>query len=291
MTLKNLPDGRDADSRARRHSARLGSTAAILLVPRRHSVEEASAVAAAALYAARCCWSTVPRTTAYRSSTWTSSRERRPRNATRTTRRSKRWSYPISVIAGSTRTPTAAAGSRRSSPGGSGRAVPETAGDRAAAVMVERPPDPVYSFGALAAKTPPPIELSTSTERQRDRPWPAPARPNRRPNLRIKENQVDTWQAIDTTRAIRKFAERPLEPEHLRRILDAGRRSGSSKNQQSWDFIVCTKSGASPAAERGRAVRAAPRRSCRRHSLVVPDPARTTRRTRSCGTWGAQPRT
>jgi len=45
---------------------------------------------------------------------------------------------------------------------------------------------------------------------------------------------VDTWQAIDTTRAIRKFAERPLEPEHLRRILDAGRRSGSSKNQQSW---------------------------------------------------------
>ena len=51
---------------------------------------------------------------------------------------------------------------------------------------------------------------------------------------------MDTWQAIDTTRAIRKFAERPLEAEHLRRILDAGRRSGSSKNQQNWDFIVCT---------------------------------------------------
>ena len=52
---------------------------------------------------------------------------------------------------------------------------------------------------------------------------------------------MDTWQAIDTTRAIRKFDGRPLEPEHLRRILDAGRRSGSSKNQQSWDFVVCTE--------------------------------------------------
>ena len=51
---------------------------------------------------------------------------------------------------------------------------------------------------------------------------------------------MDTWQANDTTRAIRKFADRPLEPEHLRRILDAGRRSGSSKNQQNWDFVVCT---------------------------------------------------
>ena len=51
---------------------------------------------------------------------------------------------------------------------------------------------------------------------------------------------MDTWQAIDTTRAIRKFEERPLEPAHLHRILDAGRRAGSSKNQQNWDFIVCT---------------------------------------------------
>jgi nitroreductase len=54
---------------------------------------------------------------------------------------------------------------------------------------------------------------------------------------------MDTWQAIDTTRAIRKFQDRPLDPNHLRRILDAGRRSGSSKNQQNWDFIVCTDRG------------------------------------------------
>jgi nitroreductase len=50
---------------------------------------------------------------------------------------------------------------------------------------------------------------------------------------------VNTWQAINSTRAVRKFEDRPLEPAHLERILNAGRRSGSSKNQQNWDFIVC----------------------------------------------------
>ena len=47
------------------------------------------------------------------------------------------------------------------------------------------------------------------------------------------------WEAVRTKRAIRRFAERPLEPAHLERILDAGRRSGSSKNLQRWSFIVC----------------------------------------------------
>ena len=84
---------------------------------------------------------------------------------------------------------------------------------------------------------------------------------------------MDTWQAIDTTRAIRKFDGRALDPEHLRRILDAGRRSGSSKNQQSWDFVVCTDrdhlaqlAGVGPYAQHlaGAAVAVA---------LVVPDPA------------------
>ncbi len=40
-------------------------------------------------------------------------------------------------------------------------------------------------------------------------------------------------------RAIRHFADRPLEPAHLEQILDAGRRSGSSKNLQRWSFVVC----------------------------------------------------
>jgi len=47
------------------------------------------------------------------------------------------------------------------------------------------------------------------------------------------------WPAIAGRRAIRRFADRPLEPDHLERILQAGRRSGSAKNEQPWGFIVC----------------------------------------------------
>jgi nitroreductase len=47
------------------------------------------------------------------------------------------------------------------------------------------------------------------------------------------------WNAISLKRAIRSFADRPLEPAHLDRILNAGRRAGSSKNSQPWAFIVC----------------------------------------------------
>jgi nitroreductase len=45
--------------------------------------------------------------------------------------------------------------------------------------------------------------------------------------------------AVRAKRAIRRFAPRPLEAAHLEQILDAGRRSGSSKNLQRWAFIVC----------------------------------------------------
>ena len=37
---------------------------------------------------------------------------------------------------------------------------------------------------------------------------------------------------------VRRFQPRPLSPEHLERIVDAGRHAGSSKNQQAWDFVV-----------------------------------------------------
>ena len=49
--------------------------------------------------------------------------------------------------------------------------------------------------------------------------------------------------AVRTKRAIRRFAPRPLEAAHLEQILDAGRRSGSSKNLQRWAFIVCRDRG------------------------------------------------
>ena len=50
---------------------------------------------------------------------------------------------------------------------------------------------------------------------------------------------MDTWTAIRTKRAIRSFADRPLASADLERILRAGRHSGSAKNLQRWDFIVC----------------------------------------------------
>jgi len=50
---------------------------------------------------------------------------------------------------------------------------------------------------------------------------------------------VDVWTAVSTKRAIREFATRPIEEDRIRRILDAGRRAGSSKNLQRWEFIVC----------------------------------------------------
>jgi len=51
---------------------------------------------------------------------------------------------------------------------------------------------------------------------------------------------VETWKAISTRRNVREFADRPIEPEKLDRILQAGRWAPSSKNDQPWHFIVCT---------------------------------------------------
>jgi nitroreductase len=49
---------------------------------------------------------------------------------------------------------------------------------------------------------------------------------------------MDVLTGIDTLRTVRRFADRPVDADALRRILDAGRRAGSSKNLQRWDFIV-----------------------------------------------------
>ena len=52
---------------------------------------------------------------------------------------------------------------------------------------------------------------------------------------------MEILDAINSLRVVRRFADRPLESEHLRTILNAGRRASSSKNQQRWDFIVVTE--------------------------------------------------
>ena len=49
---------------------------------------------------------------------------------------------------------------------------------------------------------------------------------------------MDVWEAINSVRVIRDFADRPLSAEHDDRILNAARRTGSSKNEQAWAFIV-----------------------------------------------------
>jgi nitroreductase len=49
---------------------------------------------------------------------------------------------------------------------------------------------------------------------------------------------MNVSDAIRTKRAIRKFQDKPLPDEVIHAILNAGRRSQSSKNEQAWQFIV-----------------------------------------------------
>jgi nitroreductase len=49
---------------------------------------------------------------------------------------------------------------------------------------------------------------------------------------------MDVWNAVDGLRVVREYADRPIPEEDLRRILNAGRRAGSSRNKQRWDFVV-----------------------------------------------------
>ena len=64
------------------------------------------------------------------------------------------------------------------------------------------------------------------------------ARDRRRTGARLTMASMSVWDAVSSRRVVRRFAGRPLEDEHLDRILRAGRRANSSKNQQRWAFIV-----------------------------------------------------
>ncbi|MEX0629756.1 MAG: nitroreductase family protein [Chloroflexota bacterium] len=100
---------------------------------------------------------------------------------------------------------------------------------------------------------------------------------------------MEAWQAINSVRVVRQFTDQPLADEHLDRILKAGRRAGSSKNEQRWAFIVVpdrgllgdlSKVGRYAGHLAGAAVAVA---------LVTPDAK--GRATRSCGTSAARRRT
>jgi nitroreductase len=49
---------------------------------------------------------------------------------------------------------------------------------------------------------------------------------------------MDDYLAIVSKREVRDYADRPIEPGAVRRILEAGRVSGSSANKQQWRFFV-----------------------------------------------------
>jgi nitroreductase len=54
-------------------------------------------------------------------------------------------------------------------------------------------------------------------------------------------SDVETWDALQSRRNVRVFEDRPIAAEHLDRILEAGRRTPSSRNEQPWDFVVVTE--------------------------------------------------
>ena len=49
---------------------------------------------------------------------------------------------------------------------------------------------------------------------------------------------MDAYLAIASKRDERAYADTPLSAEVQRRILDAGRLTGSSKNKQRWEFVI-----------------------------------------------------
>jgi nitroreductase len=49
---------------------------------------------------------------------------------------------------------------------------------------------------------------------------------------------MDVYEAVTTVLAVRKYQEKPIPPEALDRILEAGRLSASSMNGQPWRFVV-----------------------------------------------------
>jgi nitroreductase len=49
---------------------------------------------------------------------------------------------------------------------------------------------------------------------------------------------MNVSEAIRTKRAVRKFQDKPLPDDVIHAVLNAGRRSQSSKNDQAWQFIA-----------------------------------------------------
>ena len=57
------------------------------------------------------------------------------------------------------------------------------------------------------------------------------------------EPSPETYERIIGLRVVRVFRPQPIEAAQIRKILEAGRWTGSSKNTQPWAFIVLTDPG------------------------------------------------
>jgi nitroreductase len=49
---------------------------------------------------------------------------------------------------------------------------------------------------------------------------------------------MEVYEAVRTVLAVRRYQETPVPPDIVRRIVEAGRMTASSKNEQPWHFIV-----------------------------------------------------
>lgn len=49
---------------------------------------------------------------------------------------------------------------------------------------------------------------------------------------------MDVFEAVRTVLAVREYQDKPVPPDAVRRIVEAGRLTGSSMNGQPWHFIV-----------------------------------------------------
>jgi nitroreductase len=59
----------------------------------------------------------------------------------------------------------------------------------------------------------------------------------------VASTPVDAYLAIASRREVRSYSDRPVPEDVQRRILDAGRVSGSSQNRQQWRFVWVTDRG------------------------------------------------
>lgn len=51
---------------------------------------------------------------------------------------------------------------------------------------------------------------------------------------------METWKAITSRRNVRAYTDSAIPEDDLNQVLEAARRTPSSRNEQRWDFVVCT---------------------------------------------------